>query len=733
MDLLEDVGTGVVEDLGAALEVLAAVVAGGQLDRLQRRPHRPVEHQHAIGDGVEERVGLERRKPAGWGVGRVRHESLADGGGHGQGENGVQGGCHDVVERGDQDSGPRCVDERTGVVATPTSPARGGTSERPARAGAHGPSRRSAPVVGWDGLGQGVDVVDGLEPTGEAPARPSPRARAVGIGVALLVALVAALVAPRSWPAGEGKITLSDRGRDVATAPVEVGSDEPVEVAGTAAGRVVTLRLPDGVPTDAAVEGTLTVEVDGARVRPALDEVAVHLTLPDGRSEVVPLLRWDRDDESLVATRRPPVHAPTALALLAAAVILWVSTSLPLFATAVAIPVVLVATGATGPAAALAPFFNPIIVLFFAGFLLAEAMRRVELDRWAAEQLVGRAPGGPVGLFATLMVTSAFLSMWMSNTAAVAVLVPIALAVTAPVGVPAFTRVVVLGTAYAATLGGVGSAIGTPANMLAIEFLDTFEVRDVTFAAWFAYGLPMVVVFLPVVGAYLWWRQGVELPASAMADARRTSGAPHERIRLDRDRVRVLAIFGLVAAGWLTQSWHGLHPGIVALAGVVVLAVTGDVVESDLGRISWTALLTFGGGLTLGLALTDTGVADWVASRLGGLGALPDLVAVAVVAVVTLLLTTVASNTASAATLIPLSIPLAGLLGVDVTLLVVVVAIASSIDFALIIGTPPTMMAYSTGLFTPSQILRAGAVLDVAGLAVLLTVVVGIWRATGVL
>lgn len=414
-----------------------------------------------------------------------------------------------------------------------------------------------------------------------------------------------------------------------------------------------------------------------------------------------------------------------------AAVVLWVSLAIPLFATAVMIPIVLVVTGVATPVDALAPFFHPIIALFFGGFLLAEGMRRVELDRWAATRLVGIAGRGPVRLFASLLATSAFLSMWMSNTAAVAVLIPIALAVGAVVDDAGYTRMLVLGTAYAATLGGVGSAIGTPANLLAIEFLDTFDVRSITFAGWFAYGLPMVVLFLPVVGVYLWWRHGVHLDAHRLADVATAARDRGRAVRFGSSQARVLVVFGLVAATWLLEAWHGVHPGIVALAGVVVLAVTRDVREQDLGRINWSALLTFGGGLTLGVTLTETGIADWLATRLGGLSALPDLAAVAVVATVTLLLTTVASNTASAATLVPLAIPLAALLGVDVTLLVVVVAVASSIDFALIIGTPPTMMAYATGLFTPGEILRRGALLDVVGLVVLVTAVTATWRLLG--
>ena len=568
--------------------------------------------------------------------------------------------------------------------------------------------------------------------------------------VALVAAAVAWSLAPDAWPSGDGHLEVSYRGAVLVSTPVVVGSTDPVVASGSD-GASVTLdvELPDGVPVDAPVRAVVQVREDGETIRPALEVVSIAVVLPDGQAEQVPVLSWDATASvevdglgagaspgtgALVATRHPPVQASVALGLLAGAVVLWVSGVVPLFVTALLVPVVLVVGDVAGPTDALAPFFHPIIALFFAGFLMAEAMRRVELDRWAAARVMSVAGRSPRGVFVTLLGTAAFLSMWMSNTAAVAVLIPIALAVAAPVGHEGFTKVLVLGTAYAATLGGVGSAIGTPANMLAIEFLDAFEIRDISFAGWFSFGLPLVVVFLPVVGVYLWWRFGVRVPATDFAAVRAAARAQAATAEFGRPQARVLAVFALVAAVWLLEAWHGIHPGIVALGGVVALAVLRDVRESDLGRINWTALLTFGAGLTLGLALTSSGVADWVATRLGGggLGALPDVVAVGVVGAVTLLLTTVASNTASAATLIPLAIPLASLLGVDVTLLVAVVAIASSIDFALIIGTPPTMLAYSTGLFRPAEILRVGALLDVAGLALLLTAVTWLWQVLGV-
>ena len=141
--------------------------------------------------------------------------------------------------------------------------------------------------------------------------------------------------------------------------------------------------------------------------------------------------------------------------------------------------------------------------------------------------------------------------------------------------------------------------------------------------------------------------------------------------------------------------------------------------------------MTFGGGLTLGVAMVESGTADWIVTRLDGLAGTPTVVGVLAAAAIALGLSTVASNTASAATLIPLAIPLAGLLGVDPVLLVVTVAIATSIDFALVIGTPPTMLAYGTGLFTTGEVLRRGIPLDVIGLVLLVAVASIVWPVMG--
>ena len=534
-----------------------------------------------------------------------------------------------------------------------------------------------------------------------------PRTRWGLVALAVVAAACVAFVAPSRWPEGARKI----------------------EVEYTGPG-TVEFRSEHGDPTRVFVK----VIEEGEPIRPDLGDVRVLLVLPDETREIVPVLRWDKQERHLVAERRAPSYPALSFALLAAIVVLWVTEAIPLWVSSLIVPIVLVAAGAQGAKTALAPFFHPIIALFFGGFLMAEAMRRVGLDKRAALLIVVRAGRSPVMLFAALLGVSAFLSMWMSNTAATALLIPIALAVTEPLGHKGYRKAVVLGIAYAATLGGTGSAIGTPANPIAIAFLDEFVGHSISFAGWFAYGLPLVLLFLPVIGIYLWRRSRVDIDRETFDAARATARGELERLgSMTREEWVVVGVFLVVVGLWLTQRLHGLNTGIVALLGAVLLAVLGKLSEEDLGRISWSSLLTFGGGLALGGFLVQSGTSDWIATRFGGLSGLPAMVGVTATALLALALTAVASNTATAAMLVPLAIPLAGILGVDAKLLVLVVAIASSIDFALVIGTPPTMIAYSTRLFKAREIFRMGVVLDLLGIALLVTVVVGLWSLLGLI
>ncbi len=546
--------------------------------------------------------------------------------------------------------------------------------------------------------------------------------------LALVVAAVLGWMAPADWSSGPGIVEVRYLDELVMSVPVEFGSPDSVEGLAEIGVTTIELSIQTGLEMSEPIDVEVGIVDPGRSV--SVSDVEVTVITPGGDAEIIPAFEVDVD--RFGASRRPVSGSAVVLAVLGAAMVLWVTEAVPLFVTSLAIPVAL-AVAEIGPASeTLAPFFDPIIVLFFGGFLMAEAMRRVGLDRLVATTIVHLAGAGPVRLYSALVCLSAFLSMWMSNTAAVAVLLPVALAVTEPLDSPAYRKVVVLGIAYAATIGGVGSAIGTPANLLAISFTEKFTGREISFAEWFRFGLPMVMVFLPIMATYLWVMSGVEAPverfrhAAAVAHDERRSAGP-----LTRAQLEVLSTFGAVMVLWLSQSWHGMNTGIVALSGAVLLFAIGRLEPDDLSRISWQTLLTFGGGLTLGTFMVTTGTSDWLVTLISGVADWPELLAVAAVATGALGLTTVASNTAAAATLIPLSIPLAGIIGVEPVLLVAVVAIATSVDFALVIGTPPTMLAYSTELFTVREILRKGVILDFVGVAILVLVVVPLWRAIG--
>jgi len=556
----------------------------------------------------------------------------------------------------------------------------------------------------------------------------------MALPVALLAGLVGGLLAPEDWPEGPGTTSLEYRGDQVVEAPILIGEIDQVRMSDESGLIRVVVTYPRGVPVDEPIEAWIVVTQEGSIIQPDIADMQLRIALGDGREELIPVIRWNDQDQRFEALRRPTHDSGLVLGLLGFVVVMWVSEALPLFVTSLLIPVVLVFAGVATAGEAAAPFAHPIIVLFFAGFLMAEAMRRTKLDHYTSVVITARAGHSPAVLFAAMLGLAAFMSMWMSNTAAIAVLVPIALAVTTPLDHAGFQRALVLGIAYAGTIGGVGSAIGTPANQIAIEFLDSFGGHTISFIEWFAFGLPMVILFLPVMGWYLWKRSSVDIDATQFGDVRAVAEAERRSVGApSRDQIVVLGVFVAVAIGWLTQTLHGFHPGVVALAGAVALFVLGSLVPEDLGRISWSSLITFGGGLTLGLFLVESGTSDFVATRLTGLVGVSTVIAIFAVALLTLLLTTFASNTASAAILIPLAIPLAGVLGISVTGLVVVVAMASSIDFALVVGTPPTMIAYSTRLYSASQIFRTGIVLDLVGVTILVFVVHKIWDLFGLI
>jgi len=374
--------------------------------------------------------------------------------------------------------------------------------------------------------------------------------------------------------------------------------------------------------------------------------------------------------------------------------------------------------------------------LFFSGFLIAEAMKKTKVDHLIAVTILKHAPLQPMYLMLTMMLLTAFLSMWMSNTASVAIIIPIVFSIVKRIQkhtrIKNFNKALILGVAYAASIGGIGSAIGTPANILAFTFLNNFTEVKLGFVDWFAYGLPIVLIMLPLTWLYLIYSFKVRGKTLSRKLDKKIVRKGFKINKITKLQKIVLGVFILTISLWLTGKIHGIPTTTVALSGAIALFFLGILEAEDVKKINWNALLTFGGGLAIGNLLVITGTSDWIALKLVGLGFLPSYLVIFFIAVITLIIGAFISNTACAAMLVPVAIPLAQVLGIDPRLLVGVIAIGSSIDFALIVGTPPTMMAYSTGLFKAKEIFRRGIVLDILGVLVLSFLTVWIWSLLGV-
>ncbi|MCK5045737.1 MAG: DASS family sodium-coupled anion symporter, partial [Candidatus Heimdallarchaeota archaeon] len=443
-----------------------------------------------------------------------------------------------------------------------------------------------------------------------------------------------------------------------------------------------------------------------------------------------------------------PFKAGVAIGLLVIIAGLWISEIVPTIVGAFLVPIVVVISGISSTGEALQPFFDPVIALFFGGFIIAEALKKHNIDRRLALGIIGNAKFRPSTLILILMIVSAFLSMWMSNTASAAVMIPIAIALVTQIesggkekNLSGFRKALILGIGYAATTGGIASIIGTPANPIAISGLADVGV-EISFLKWIGFGLPFVLIMLFIIWGYLLLVFKPKISKESLSEAQIVFRDDLKKMgKMNKKQWITVAIFIFTIVLWLMatplKNWTNgviaISSGIVALIAVVLIFGFNLLEVKDVKNVNWNALFLFGGGLSLGDALVATGIGDWIASKMGIIEGKHFIVIALIVGGISLLVTAVASNTASAAMLIPLVIPIAISLQIDPTLLALMVAMGSSIDYALVFGTPPTMISYSTGYFSVKEIFRVGSILDIVGIIVLSTVSVFLWIGFGLI
>jgi len=395
-------------------------------------------------------------------------------------------------------------------------------------------------------------------------------------------------------------------------------------------------------------------------------------------------------------------------ATLVAVIILWVTEVIPLYISALIGSFLLLALGDFSAQDVFHPYFDPVIVLFLGGFILARGMQKYEIDHRMAHEILKRMGDRPLIFVLGLMMVTAFLSLWMSNTASAAIMIPISIIVLKENNLfhehSRFARGAVLAVAYAATIGGIGSLVGSPPNAIAARYLGEENI-SLYFVEWMYKALPFVVLALLFAWILLFLFNRPEID--------RIRFNYRER-KLDRSQKIIFIVFFITVVGWLTTKLTGLSSSAVALIPVISLFALGLLDNSDLAKISWPTLLLFGGGLSLGSAINEVGIASLMATLVQGwIGGIPLFVALLILVFFGIVVTMVASNTASAAILIPLMLPLSDSLGIDMKSLAILVAIGVSLDFMMPVGTPPSAIAYSTGVVSVRDMIKNGFFVNV--------------------
>jgi sodium-dependent dicarboxylate transporter 2/3/5 len=354
---------------------------------------------------------------------------------------------------------------------------------------------------------------------------------------------------------------------------------------------------------------------------------------------------------------------------------------------------------------ALLQFADPVVFLFLGGFALAAGLQRQGLDRWMAGQVLRRAGASFGRAVRWLFWLTAFLSMWISNTATAAMMLPLALGLLAPLPLDEHRRTwmyVLLGVAFSANIGGIGTLVGSPPNAIAAAAVG------MGFAEWMSWGLPLVLVMMPLMEI------GLRLVLRPRLDVMVTP--PPAPGGWTTAQQKMLALFGFTVLLWVFGAPLGAVLGFaqgydaaVALLALVLLHGLRLAGWQDVERSTeWGVLLLFGGGLTLSKALAASGAAAWLATQLGGpLAALPAWVCIALMVLFALLLTEVTSNTASAALLIPLFLGLAP--HVERVPLAVLVAVGTSCAFMLPVATPPNAIVFGSGHVPQRMMILGGS------------------------
>lgn len=435
--------------------------------------------------------------------------------------------------------------------------------------------------------------------------------------------------------------------------------------------------------------------------------------------------------------------ARTAAAVAIWMAIWWITEAISVYATALIPLAIFPLTGATTIKETAAAYGHELIYLFLGGFVLALALERCGLHQRFALTVLRTVGTRPTRIIAAFMFIAAFLSMWVTNTATTIMLLPVALSIAkllegtgtdgaAPgggdPGSDNFPVCLLLAIAYAATVGGIGTIIGTAPNVFLVSYIRIQMDYEISFALWMQFGVPLVAVFLPIV----WWllsRVIYRVPNRPIVGVANLLDRLHAGLGpMSRAEKLTLVVFLLTAGVWVTRpllsriSFGGVAPlvgltdsGIAIISALVLFVTPVHLAKREFlmdwhtaVKLPWGLLILFGGGLSLAATLDQSGFSAFLGSQAAILSALPILLIVALVTAMMIFLTELTSNTATTATLVPVLYAVAIGLGINPIQLIIPAGIAASCAFMLPVATPPNAIVFGSGQVSIPQMSRAG-------------------------
>ena len=420
----------------------------------------------------------------------------------------------------------------------------------------------------------------------------------------------------------------------------------------------------------------------------------------------------------------------------------WITEAVPVSVTAL-LPIILFPLlGIADIKTTTASYSHPIVYLFLGGFFVALAIERWSLHKRISLFILSKSNGDARLLMGAFMLAAAFLSMWISNTATTIMLLPMGLAITGmiretlrdvtPKEKENFQTALVLSIAYAATIGGVSTLIGTPPNALMAAFVAENYGIEIGFLQWMSVGLPATLLMLPITWLML-TRVILPFDFKISSQAEITISAMREDLgQLSNEERRVAIVFFLMASGWVLRPFiddYALFSGL-SDSGVAILAATSLFLLpqsqagkrlldwEDASKLPWGILILFGGGLSLAAAIKSTGLGYAIGSVVSDLPITSMLFLVLSVTVLIVFLTEITSNLATTATFLPIIGAIALEMGIDPLVLIVPVALSASCAFMFPVATPPNAIIYSSGYLTIAQMSRVGFSLNILAILV---------------